>query len=101
MVQATTPTFVLTLPNTIDLSDAESVIFSIEQEYVSINKEVDSASISTNVVTVTLTQEETVNFDYQHEAKIQLNWVYDDGTRAATKVKTINVYENLLKDVIE
>lgn len=99
MVQATTPTFILTLPNTIDLSQAESVYFSIEQDYFSIHKQVDS--VSENIATVSLTQEETVNFDYRTDAKIQLNWVYSDGSRAATKTKTVSVDENLLKDVIE
>ena len=31
MVQATTPTFILTLPNTVDLSLANNVYFSLKQ----------------------------------------------------------------------
>ena len=100
MVQATTPTFTLTLPNTIDLSEAEHIVFSLEQDFVSVHKDESDMTINENVVTVSLNQDDTVSLS-KGFAKIQLNWTYDDGTRAATKVKTVDVSENLFRDVIE
>lgn len=100
MVQATTPTFILTLPSTIDLSTAEHVVFSVEQDFVSIHKDESDMTINANVVTVALDQNDTVSLS-KGAAKIQLNWTYSDGSRAASEVKTIEIAENLFKDVIE
>lgn len=101
MIIGTTPTFTLTLPNTIDLGDAEHVKFTIEQFGQVISKDETEMTISTNVVTVKLDQEDTISFGDGIEAEIQLNWTYSDGSRAATKPKTIPMDKNLYKDVIE
>ena len=100
MVQATTPTFVLTLPSTIDLSEAEHILFSIEQNFVTINKDEEDIDVASNVATIRLDQEDTVALS-KGNAKIQLNWTYSDGSRACTEVKNIVVGENLHKAVIE
>ena len=99
MVQATTPTFILTLPSTIDLSTAEHVVFSVEQDFVSIHKDESNMTINENVVTVSLDQDDTVSLS-KGFAKIQLNWTYADGSRACSVIKEIPVSANLYKDVI-
>ena len=99
MVQATTPTFILTLPNTVDLSLAESVWFSIKQNSTIVNKTGDSLVIEGQTVSVYLTQEETVQF-YNGTAKLQLNWTYPDGSRACSNIVSVPVGDNLIKDVI-
>lgn len=102
MTQATTPTFTLTLPSTIDLGDAEHVVFTIEQNgYVLSKDETSGVSVSSNVATIELSQSDTVNFTGEMKARIQLNWTYIDGSRGATKIKEVDIYENLYKDVIE
>lgn len=101
MIIGTTPTFTLTLPNTINLGDAEHVKFTIEQFGQVITKDENDMTISTNVVTVKLDQEDTISFGDGIEAEIQLNWTYADGTRMASNVVTIPMDENLYKDVIE
>lgn len=100
MVQATTPTFILTLPDSIDLSNADHVVFSIEQDFIAVHKDETDMTIETNVITVKLDQEDTVHLT-KGNAKIQLNWTYSDGSRASSKTKIIPVDENLYKDVIE
>lgn len=101
MVQATTPTFVLTLPaNTVDLTQAEHVYFTIEQGNVVIDKSDADLEVTERVVNVYLTQAETLRLTFYSEAKIQLNWTYLDGSRACSEVKTIVVGENLHKAVI-
>ena len=101
MVQATTPTFVLTLPNTLDLSTASKVTFTISQDNgnVVINKSDSELDINANVVSVYLSQEETLQFSHFIDAQIQLNWVYLDGSRACSEIKDVVVGENLHKAV--
>ncbi len=99
MVQATTPTFILTLPASVDLSEASSVVFSAAQEQHTIEKTGTDLTIDGLTVSVYLSQAETLQL-HAGTLKIQLNWVYADGSRAATDVKTVRVTENLLKRVI-
>ena len=98
MISYTTPTFVLTVPASVHIDQALDVYFTIEQEDVALTKH--DLSITENVVSVYLSQEESGKF-HKGKAKIQLNWVYVNGMRAATKQKTVDVEDNLLKEVIE
>ena len=100
MVQATTPTFILTLPNTVDLSLANNVYFSLKQGANSIMKTGDALVIDGRTVSVYLSQEETLPF-FGGMARLQLNWTYSDGSRACSKIATVYVGENLLKEVVE
>ena len=99
MVQATTPTFILTLPNDVDLSIANDVWFTMRQGCTCIQKHGEDLDISANVVSVYLAQEDTLRLT-KGNADLQLNWVYDNGERACSVIETIPVTENLLKEVI-
>ena len=99
MVQATTPTFILTLPNDVDLSIANDVWFTMRQGCTCIQKHGEELNIEANVVSVYLAQEETLKLT-KGNASIQLNWVYENGERACSEIKAIPVTENLLKEVI-
>ena len=98
MVQATTPTFILTLPSDIDLGEAQNVYFTLRQGPTFVNKKV--TTISGNTAYVSLTQAETVAL-MQGTASVQLNWTYSGGLRAASKIVNINIDGNLLTGVIE
>ena len=100
MVQATTPTFRLTLPTSVDLSAAENIYFTLKQGSTVITKSGDYVSYQDNVVVVSLSQYDTVGLAVGR-ASIQLNWTYDDGTRACSKIVSVNITENLLKEVVE
>ena len=100
MVQATTPTFVLTLPNTVDLSIAQNIYFSIEQGLVKMMKTVTDLSVDGQNVSVYFSQAETLQF-IEGNALIQLNWTYPDGSRACTFIKSIPVGKNLINEVLE
>lgn len=100
MVQATTPTFILTLPDTVDLSLAANIYFSLKQGKVEIQKENDALVVDGQTVSVYLTQAETLQLS-AGSAQIQLNWTYVDGSRACTNVATVQVTSNLLKKVVE
>ena len=101
MVQATTPTFRLRLPVTIDLSEAENVYFTLSQDnYRAITKTGNDVIVEGNMVYVYLTQADTLKFRPNVDAKLQLNWTYSGGRRACSVVVTIPVDENLLKEVV-
>lgn len=99
MVQATTPTFVLTLPNTVDLTQPSHFYFTLRQGHVKIEKEDSDLVIDGQTVSVYLTQAETLTL-MAGAAKIQLNWTYPNGSRAASEIVSVNVTENLLKEVV-
>lgn len=100
MVQATTPTFILTLPQNVDLSIANDVYFTMRQGCTRVQKHGEDLEIEANVVSVYLTQADTV-YVTKGTIDLQLNWTYDNGERACSEIKTIPVSENLLKEVIE
>ena len=100
MVQATTPTFILTLPNDIDLGEAAHVYFTLKQNGLEIEKSDSDLTIDANEVSVYLSQEETLKLSVG-TARLQLNWTYLNGSRACSTIATVNVDENLLKAVVE
>jgi hypothetical protein len=100
MVQATTPTFILTLPDTVDLSQAANIYFSLRQKNVNIEKSNDDLTVDGQTVSVYLSQEETLQL-VSGAAQIQLNWTYANGSRACSNIVSVQVTENLLKEVVE
>lgn len=100
MTQGTTPTFTLRLPDMIDLTLAEEFVFTLSQGSAIVEKYGADMTISAHSVDVYLTQAETLQFQTYSDAKMQLNWVYSDGSRGCTKVKTISVEENLHDEVM-
>lgn len=97
MVQATTPTIIMNLPNTVDLTQAQTIVFTLTQGANLIKKVITNASA--HQVSVYLTQEETLGLS-NGNAQIQLNWTYSDGSRACTNIVNIAVTPNLYKGVI-
>ena len=100
MVQATTPTFILTLPDTVDLSEAANIYFSLRQKNVIIEKSNDDLTVDGQTVSVYLSQAETLQL-VSGAAQIQLNWTYANGSRACSNIVSVQVTENLLKEVVE
>lgn len=97
MVQATTPTIIMNLPNTVDLTQAQTIVFTMTQGSTVIKKVITDASAQQ--VSVYLTQDDTLGLS-NGIAQIQLNWTYSDNSRACTNIVNINVTPNLLKAVI-
>lgn len=108
MVQATTPTFVCTLRDqTINLNEANNVYWTLRQGRTFIRKSGSALVIEGNVVSVYLTQDETLRLEptigwpTAPPALMQLNWTYPNGGRACSVVKPVDIGENLLKEVVE
>lgn len=100
MVQATTPTFVLTLPESVDPSQFSKTVFSLSQDNLMINKTGNSLIIDGHTISVLLTQAETLKF-VVGKAYLQLNWLYADGTRACSEIKEIEITPNLLREILK
>lgn len=99
MVQATTPTFVLTLPETVDLTEPSHFYFTLRQGHVRIEKADSDLVIDGQNISVYLSQAETLTLT-PGIVKLQLNWTYANGSRAASEIVSVNVSENLLKEVV-
>lgn len=99
MIRATTPTYILTLPDTaeVDLTEMTEVHFTLVQYRTEIGKIVTPTDSKT--VEVTLTQEETLALT-DGSAEIQLNWLDANDKRGATYVQTIRVDKQLLNEVL-
>jgi len=90
------------------LENYSKIIVSIAQEgMVQINKNENELSIDVNndVITMSLTQEETSKFaggsnGNPRKATIQINIYYESTERDVSTTGTIDVYDNLYKEVI-
>jgi hypothetical protein len=101
MIRVTTPTYILTLPDTaeVDLTEMTEVHFTLAQGK---NNKIDKIIEPTDskTVEVTFSQEDTFNLK-DGIAEIQLNWIDASGNRGATSVSTIRIDKQLLNEVLE
>lgn len=58
-----------------------------------------SASGSDTQIIFYLSQEEAAKFNIKANAEIQVNWI-SGGTRYATEIKKVRIYNNLLEEVL-
>lgn len=98
MRQGTTPTLQITV-NNIDLADMEHIYVVFEQNGNLLKKSMTDLKVENNVISVLLTQEETLSFK-NGNCNIQLRMITYDGIAMASPIKTINVYSVLNKEVI-
>ena len=102
MYKGTTPTFIFTLPDTVDLSLASNVYVTfLKSNGGAIEKSGSDVIIDHNTASVFLTQKESLSLT--SKVKIQINWTYSEGDktkRACSVVKTIDVSDNLISRVI-
>lgn len=101
MIQATTPTFTLRFPDTIDLTQASNFAFTVTQNNaLVIRLGADALTVEPHSVSVYLGQEDSVKLR-SGRPKMQLNWTYSDGSRGAIKEVEFEVLNNQLKEVME
>lgn len=89
------------------LNNYRHIIVSIEQNGIQINKNENELSIDTenDLITISLSQEETSKFyggnlTTPEKANIQVNIYYESTERDVSTIGTIDVYDNLYKEVI-
>ena len=101
VARATTPTFVQTFSEAeLDLTQARNVYVSFEQGKRVITKTGDALNVEAKKITVLLSQEETLGF-CEGIIKIQANWITQNDKRYCSVVKSFNLTEQLLRQVIE
>lgn len=101
ITQGATDTIEMNFSDDVDLNLVSKLRFTLKQETVTLTKETPDTSIEIdhNVVTVHLTQEDTLQLD-TGVADLQLNWLYGDGQRGNSNIVGVFVYPNLVDEVI-
>lgn len=66
-----------------------------------LRKTLDDATVGSDSIEWTLTQEETLSFGLNHSLRMMLNWVLTDGTRGASPEESIMGVSNHIQEVIE
>lgn len=98
MRQGTTPTIQITI-NDIDLNEMQNIYVVFEQNGYILKKESSDLDIKGNIISVLLSQEETLNFK-EGTCNIQLRMITKGGVAIASPIKTTKVYRVLNKEVI-
>ena len=98
MRQGTTPTIQITI-NDIDLNEMQNIYVVFEQNGYILKKESSDLDIEGNIISVLLSQEETLNFK-EGPCNIQLRMITKGGVAIASPIKTTKVYRVLNKEVI-
>ncbi len=105
MIRGTTPTITMNITNggELDLTKAAEVYVTMRQGQRVITKKNDLV-VSAKSVSFYLSQRETLSLK-EGPAYLQINWAYADAVnktkrRAATKIKQIEIREQLLEEVI-
>ena len=99
-----TPTFSLKSPETIDLTEATSIVVTFTDGYrnVQLEKEGDDLTVTAHQIDLFLTQEETLAMPKL--VRIQVNFLFGDNglvRRVASVIKDIDFEANLKPEVME
>ena len=103
MRRYTTPVLPITVP--LDITQAD-VYVDLKQGRRKLRKLIPSEHMTWNEADgitetfVALTQEETGAFLAEKKVTVEVNWIFSDGNRDATEIRTINIEDNLLNEVI-
>ena len=100
MIIGTTPTFTLKLKKScdVDLFLVNNIYVTLKQGAVALTKTGnDLTIIDSKTIRFTLTQAESLGFAIDKIVELQVNWIYANNKRAASKVISINLEKQLLK----
>ena len=97
----TTPTFKLVFTEqTLDLTTATNVYVTFQSGNYVLTKKGKDLDVKEKEIDVYLTQLETGSFGVG-PVKIQANWTYGNGRRAASTESIYQISDNLLKEVVK
>jgi hypothetical protein len=100
MRRGTTPTHKFRLPFSAETVSKFKVIYA-QDDVVILTKENESCECNGNVITVRLTQEETLLFDSKKIVQIQIRILTLGGDALASDIKLVDVDNCLESEVIE
>ena len=99
MIRGTTPTHQFVVP--FDTSVLSEVLITYAQDNkLVLTKNIKDCTIEQDVISVTLTQEETLRFDSDHHVKIQLRALTTGGDALASQIITRSVGDVLNDEVL-
>lgn len=105
MIRGTTPTLILRIPIEGGLGFASRILVTLAQWGTTLTKELGDDVVlepeEGQLLSVYLSQEETLMFKPKVDTEVQVNWIASDGTRGATKIKKIDIYQNMVSEVID
>lgn len=104
MYRGTTPTFIFTLPDTVDLGEASHVYvsFALKDGRDLMTLTGDALEVEKNTVSVFMTQEETLALPVG-TILTQLNWTYTEGgqsKRACSDIQKVYLQKSLEDKVL-
>ncbi len=91
MIQGTTPTHKFNLPFSTDTIERVRITYEQDNEVV-LTKEKDSLSFDGNIITVKLTQKETLAFNSHVSARIQIHVLTTGGDAVVSDIMRVPVY---------
>lgn len=101
VARGTTPTYRLKFTEeSLDLTEANNVYVTFRKGTRILTKTGNDIDVAPKQIDIYLNQKETLSFS-TGEVKVQVNWTAGGGKRAASKVRTIDLSEQLLEKVIE
>ena len=99
MIRATTPTHYFNIP--FDTSEVKSCLVIYAQDDKEIfSKRTEDCVFNDNTISTTLTQEETLLFDCEKRAQIQLRVLTKSGASLVSYVKVVPVYRCFNEEVL-
>lgn len=101
--RGTTPTITFTLDDDdLDLTLAKNVYVTFKYGNKTLTKSTinDELDISANTISVTFTQQETLDFG-ESKVEVQVNWTYENGIRWSTDCASYRVSRQLLDKVVD
>lgn len=99
MIRGTTPTHIFDLSIDTAIIDKIRIIYAQSDEVLLV-KERDDCQFDESTVTVRLSQEETLLFDWQKLIQIQIRVLTKDGDVLATRVKQVSAEKCLESEVM-
>ena len=102
MYRGTTPTYILELETTIDLSQIVELWITFKTFNVGVTKYLNDSYIDNEnkTITVTLTQEETLQLYNQKNCEVQVRFRLENGKAYATNIANVDVDKILREGVI-
>ena len=99
MIGGSTPTNTFRLPFDTSMLSSVRIVYAQDDEIL-ITREKGDCTLDGNTITVTLTQEETLRFDYQKILEIQGHFLTLGGDALVSKPKQITVEKFLDREVL-
>ena len=98
IARGVTPTFVLSFPETVDLTQATSVYVTFSYGRRTLTKSGDDLEVAAHQISVFLSQTETLSFPIGN-VEIQVNWMVGN-LRYASDIAQYNITRQLLDKVL-